>query len=312
MSEEKMYEIVSSLERLNAPPEEVRFIIIQLWEKLDSQRTEPDDKLAEESKDLFLRLHDLPVIMGGKKQKTFGQVLSDLKEATPEGFLSDLTPDNFYQTFPFDRLGKLPVASTDDEAAKINVTRIRDLFHVLKSHSVTLQPVPGLDDNRKANSFTIEQEHDWWTFLVYSEYSASTRVYAKGWDAADHAGTFYEASKNLCILLKKVIDQLEKGDAQTQSLEPIRDWYCNIAKSAPKVPYPCYWIKTTVCNCFARSAVGWDFEDHNDCTSNKVYWTPGPVEASHENWGGPVCPGVASKHEVQFSKTSIKYTNCFY
>lgn len=301
MPEKDPQAIVSSLARLNTSPAELKTIIHEVWSSLAAPPKEDSEDILKKRNELLERIWQLPVVLRSDESRPFRDVVSDLIDATPSEVLADLEPESFYETFPFRDLGQLPVAPTAAEADRLNATRVQRLFRVVENRAEGARPSRGLDESDRSNTVWLEWSHGWWTCLFYSRYHASTRVTQDGWNAADRVGGIYATAKVLCHSLYQSMGALEEAGEETKSWKMTADFWCNLASSAPRVPWPCYYIKTTVCNCFARGYTGWDFGDHNDCSSNQVSWTAGPVDASYSQGPGSVCAGVGSKHERQLT-----------
>ncbi|HYM10950.1 MAG TPA: hypothetical protein VEU62_09460 [Bryobacterales bacterium] len=294
--------ILSAVARLDADPAEVQATVTGVRSGLMklSHRPWRTLKHARSAASLTKQIEALPLrlVAGGKKP--LGEVLRDLKAATPARLLSGLGPQNFYTTGPFARLGNLPVSASADEPTGV---RLRNLFPVFGEESQRRVPVAGL--TRRSHTYWMYYSHSWWSALLYSRFSASTRAAVTGWEACDLLDGEYAAAKQACETL--VVPP--PGDPNQFIIAFLKAAACSYAANAPETPFPAMRIQTIVCSCLVVgsdgscdpyvSRPGHDPEIDEACNKNSATNTAGPVDATHTEWGG-TCLGVTSQHLVDF------------
>src|SRR5262245_38103221 len=177
--------ILSAVARLDADPEAVQGLVQEVRSGLLKLAHQPrrTAKQAREATSLTRTVKALPVRLVAGGRKTLGDVLDDVRAATPPDLLDDLGPGNFYRTGPFLRLGQLPVSTFSDG---IPDTRLADLFPVFGEAAEKRLPVspPG----RHSHTFWMHFSKSWWSALLYTKYSASTKATATGREACDVLG----------------------------------------------------------------------------------------------------------------------------
>jgi hypothetical protein len=293
-------EILSAVKRLDANPEELTIAIDQWRRELLSRTRGGDDRksgiaLLKELLGLRVRL-----VSGGTKD--LATLLTDLKASiAPEAF-NRIGSHSVWDEGPFRALGALPV-SRDDSG--LNQTHVRDLFPAFGEELSRKIPVRRRED--KGHTYWVNMSKSWWTTLLYTRYTASTRTTASGWEACDILGGTYAAAKEACSTLVVPPD----GDPNQFIIAFLKTAACNYANNAPETPFPSVSIQTIVCSCMVVGANGScdpyeiypghsEYHLDSECSEKTETATAGPVDAAYNHWpfDGPTCLGVTSRHAV--------------
>ena len=107
---EYMDNIVSTIERIDADPKDVKTMVRRLHENLLTPITTRSKKLKEERKELWANIGNLPVIRKKGRKLTLRRLTALLKEDTPQEIMEDITVDDYWRTPPFSDLGVIPVS----------------------------------------------------------------------------------------------------------------------------------------------------------------------------------------------------------
>ncbi|MBA3459757.1 MAG: hypothetical protein H0T46_07340 [Deltaproteobacteria bacterium] len=283
--------------RIAASDDDVRNLVGELREAVYAT-ADHDKKAPERQKKLFAALEALPTTATKGRERPLGALLADVRKSATKQALEDADHRNFWTLPPFAALGRMPIARSADDAMALDAVRIADLFPVFGTVTEHEERIPVFGPDRRGHTFFLYWSSGWWTSLFYSKYSARTRATANGHDAAELAGGTYAQAKHACETL--VIPP--PGDPSRFIITFLKSAACLYAAKTPEMPWPAMRIKTTACSCFVQGAAGGcDFDDTSLCARREVMGTAGPVVATYGQWGGPVCLGVRSRHEVQFA-----------
>jgi hypothetical protein len=290
--------ILSSLARLDAEPGQLQLQVDGVRTGLLALSTgcSRSKKHAERAARLYGQIEALTVRLAAGKKKSLGDVIKDLRKATPPDLLADITEENVYRTGPFLYLGNLPVGVNGSAGS----TRLRDVFQVFGSAGQ--RRLPRSTGHPMCHTLWVYEEQSWWSTLLYNHYSASTWTTATGWDACDLLGGQYQQAKEAC----KTLVVPPQDDPSAFIIAFLKAAACNYAASAPETPFPALSIDTIACSCLTKGADGScdpikktleGFKLDEVCSQKVRTNTAGPVKAVYTSWGGD-CMGVTSRHFV--------------
>lgn len=235
MTSRRMMELVTGLERVDISPGEIIRLTAAFEQTLGGGEAEESQSLRD---NLTRRLGEVRVMRESGGPITLAALVAEIIEIGEPDAFSSLSPENYFQTSPFRELGELPVTGNPAETGSPGVTRVRELAHIMRTEVVSELPLHPTGADHDGNTFWLSKKNGFWSPIIipFLQYWASSEVRADGLDGAPYAGGYFAVASYLCKFL-------------SSSPEPYKsagDWWCAVARAAPKSPFPCYELTALV------------------------------------------------------------------